>query len=169
MLRWYPDRPLCQTGWGTTHNFSCFWEQTTFLGHLQERHDARETGRQCQAHNKCSRNKALSFQLSSFSLPFFSPLEGLSLEMITSENRSQLSILDILLIFVYVFKSHLDSGMIQGKDVIISLFWNKESGSLVSLEFFLRIRDYFWFKFKSPFLQKSIWKYIKQGFLMWSP
>lgn len=47
---------------------------------------------------------------------FFSPLEGISLEMITSDNRSQLIILDILLIFVYVFKSHLDSGMIQGKD-----------------------------------------------------
>lgn len=74
----------------------------------------------CQAPKKCSRNKVISSEFLSFSLPIFSFRGGTSLGVITSNRRLCLSIL-ILLIFVCVFRSHLIADLMQGR-YALSLF-----------------------------------------------
>lgn len=91
---------------------------TIFVGYLKERCDACETVSECQGNSNCSRYKVLSFS-SLVSVYQFFLLESTSLEIIKSDNRSQFSILGILLIFVYVFKLHLFSGIIQRKDALL--------------------------------------------------
>lgn len=111
MLKWYLHWPIWHCEW-------LFWPlATTFQGIYKNEMMRVKQLASARQIAKCSRYKVLSFN-SLVSVYQFFLLEGISFEIVKSDNRSHFSILGILLIFVYIFKLHLVSGIIQRKDAL---------------------------------------------------
>lgn len=119
MLQWHHDLFLNQMGRGTVQSISRLYDTLQDIDKDGMVHVDQVVMRVNQA------NSVLGMKYSPLNSPapvyHFLLLEGTLLETIQSGNRWQFNILDILLMFACVYKSHLVSGMTQGRNEL-SLF-----------------------------------------------